>query len=130
MVSINKLYNFNTLAPTIFGSSYSNMKVKGILTSEEAVKYRDINTLHTTVKPLIPNLPINVADCTYILFENIDNIRTLLALEYIDINTLVEVSSTNVRVEIYNTTTMDLSVIKARLLELGYNNISITTFNV
>ncbi|MGE3591395.1 MAG: phage DNA polymerase-associated SH3 family protein [Arcobacter sp.] len=128
MVNINKVYNFSTLAPAIIGSDFKDMKVRAILTAEEAVKYRDIQTLHNTLKPIITALPTSVNDCSYVLFENIDNEKVLLALEYIDMFSIQEVVSTNIRVEIYNTNTDDVSIIRNRFIELGYANVKVTTF--
>ena len=55
--SLNKIYNFSTLMPSVLGTSFKSMKVKGVLTSQEAVKYRDIATLHATVLPMLSGLP-------------------------------------------------------------------------
>jgi len=128
MVNINKVYNFSTLAPAVLGSDFKDMKVIAILTAKEAVKYRDIQTLHNTLKPIITALPTSVNDCSYVLFENIDNEKVLLALEYIDMFSIQEVVSTNIRVEIYNTNTDDVSIIRNRFIELGYANVKVTTF--
>lgn len=123
-----KSYDFTTLAPSVLGSNYKNMKVKSIMTSEEAVKYRDIQTLHTKLKPVITAIPNNVDDCTFILFETTDKDNLLLAYEYIDHQSISLVTTTNVRIEIYDTAVADLSVLRNRMLELGYTNINITTF--
>jgi len=127
-MNINKTYNFTTLAPAILGSEFQLMKVKAILTATEAVKYRDILTLHNTLTPVITGLPVSINDCTYYLFENSEKELVLLALEYIDYNSILEVESTNIRIEIFNTTSDDVSIIRNRLLELGYNTLKITTF--
>lgn len=127
-MNINKTYNFTTLAPAILGSEFQLMKVKAILTATEAVKYRDILTLHNTLTPVIIGLPVSINDCTYYLFENSEKELVLLAFEYIDYNSILEVESTNIRIEIFNTTTDDVSIIRNRLLELGYKTLKITTF--
>ena len=127
-IRINKIYNFNTLAPSILGTTYKNMKVKAIMSANEAIKHRDIYTLHNNLTTAILGLPQDVGDCTYVLFEDRDGNQTVLALEYIDPYTITEVVTTNVRVELYNTDDLDVSVLRTRLLELGYNNFNITTF--
>jgi len=127
-IKINRVYNFDTLAPSILGTTYKDMKVKAILSANEAIKYRDIYTLHNNLTTAILGLPQDVGDCTYVLFEDRDNKKTVLALEYIDPFTITEVVTTNVRVELYNTDNLDVSVLRTRLLELGYNNFNISTF--
>lgn len=122
-------YNFNTLAPSILGEKYTLMKVKAILDASEAVKYTDISTLHTTLKPIITGLPEHVNDLTFVLFQNSDGEESVYAMEYIDSTTLEEVTAVNVRVEVMDITTSDLNIIKTKLLELGYANITLTTFS-
>jgi len=126
--SINKVYNFDTLAPAILGNDYQSMKVKAMMSSNEAIKYRDIYTLHNNLLPVITGLPQNLEDCVYILFENQDKEEMVLALEYIDPFTIKEVITTNIRIEVFDTNTEDLSVLRSRLLELGYNDFKISTF--
>lgn len=127
-MELNKVYNFNTLAPAILGTSFTNMKVKGIMTATEAMKYRDIYTLHNNLLSTITGLPTNINDLTFILFKNLDGIDTMLALEYIDGFTIKLVSTTNIRIEILNTSTNDVGILRTRLLELGYKNINIVTY--
>lgn len=127
---LKKKYNFSMLseASMILGEKFSLMKVKGIMTSTEAVKYRDIATTHEILKPLIPNISHNLVDLTYILFENIDGEEVLFALEYIDTNTIVEVNQVNLRIEILNTSTDDIKVLDNTLKELGYTKYTIKSF--
>lgn len=127
-MKINKSYNFSTLVPSVLGGNYKNMKVKAILSDKEAIKYRDILTLHRTLKPLITSLPTNPQDCTYVLLESFDKATNiLLALEYIDMYSIVEVKSTNITITLRDTVDTDVSILRTRLLELGYSNFSITT---
>ena len=126
--SLIKIYNFSTLMPSVLGTSFKSMKVKGVLTSQEAVKYRDIATLHATVLPMLSGLPKRIEQLSYILFENIDGEQLLLAYEYIDISSIVEVKTINIRVDIFDTNTEDINILRTRLVELGYKNIDISTF--
>lgn len=126
---LNKTYNFNTLAPGILNQYYKVQKVIAIFNSKEAVKHRDIQTLHSNVSKVVTNLPANVSNLTYILFENDTGDQQVLALEYIDQNSIQEVTTFNIRVDIKNANTNDLALIRKYLMELGYTNLEITTFN-
>jgi len=123
---LRKVYTFTTLAPAILGNTYDNMKVKSILSADEAVIYRDIHTLHTNLKTIIPTLP-TVDDCTFILFEKQDESKTtiLLALEYIDTFSIQNTVTVNINITILDTSTEMVSVISTRLRELGVNNFTI-----
>lgn len=125
---INKVYNFNTLAPDILGSRYEGFKVKSMMTAEEAMKYRDIYTLHQNLVPAITGLPINAGDCVFMLLESKDKETTILAIEYIDPASITLVETINIRVELLDVSTDDLAVVTSRFKELGYTNMVVSTF--
>lgn len=125
---IKGIYNFSTKASAILGNQFTNMRVKGIIDFEEAVKYRDVATLHATVKPSIPGIVDDVKDLTFVLFETIDGDDLLLAKEYINAESIVQVQTVNIRAEVTNVTTEDLNIIKTKLTELGYPNVVVATY--
>jgi len=125
---INKVYNFTTLAAARLGSLYTDMRVKSIMTATEAMKHRDIYTLHNNLVPVIPNLPVNAGDCVFLLLENTDGESTVLALEYIDPVSVILVTSVNIRIELTDASSEDISLLNMRLKELGYTNYNITTY--
>ena len=126
--NINKVYNFNTLAPVILGDRYENMKVLGVLTADEAMKYRDIYTLHNNLVPVIVGLPVNAGDCSFLLLENSSKETTVLAIEYIDPNSVEVVTTVNIRADILDVSTNDMVIINSLLKEAGYFNITLSTF--
>ena len=126
--SINKVYNFNTLAPDILGDRYEDFKVLAMMTADEAMKYRDIYTLHQNLVPVITGLPVNAGDCVFMLLENKDGETTVLAIEYIDPVSVRLVTTINIRVELLDVSTDDLAIVTARFKELGYTNMVINTF--
>lgn len=126
MVNLYQVYSFNTLAPTVLGSKFSGMKVMSIMSVKEAVKYRDVVTLQSNLANTLPLPDINT--CTFILFQNINGEETVLAYEWLDPNSIVKTTTTNIKVELFNTTADDLSIITMRLKELGYTGFNISTF--
>lgn len=125
---LNKTYKFTTLVPAILGETYTNMKVKAILTASEAVKYRDIITLHNQLKTKITALPTSVDDYSgFILFVNSSGEQVLLADEYIDTYSVVEIKSITIQLTIAGCDSTDVNIIRTRLLELGYSNMVIAT---
>ena len=121
---LGKTYNFKTLSPVILGSEYKNQKVIGIFNSTEAMKYGDIQTTYALVSKQISTLP-KINDLTFILFESLDQEKTILALEYLDVNTIVEVTTFNLNIIVNNASTEDTSIITNMLKELGYTNFTI-----
>ncbi|MCI4437749.1 MAG: hypothetical protein JHC33_13165 [Ignisphaera sp.] len=126
-MNINNTYSFFTLSPTILGTQYTNMAVKAILNADEAIKYRDIVTLHEKMKVAVSGLPNSVKDCTFYLLENTSGDRIVLANEYIDQSTVTLVTSVTINISVFNSLTTDVAILRARLQELGYTNFSITT---
>lgn len=124
---IKKTYNFTTLVPSLLGGEYKNMQVVSLMTPDEAVKYQDILTLHEQVRTLIA-LNMSANDCTYVKFKTLEGDTKIIALEYIEPDSIKEVTTVNVRIELQRATTEDISIITARLKELGYVDFDVTTY--
>ena len=125
---LRKQYNFTTKAPAILGAEYRNVMVESIMTATEAVKYSDVLTLHEQIRTVL-NLDLEVANCTYIKFRTLDGETVILALEYINSDSIVEVKTVNIRVDILEANTDDILIIQERLKELGYSKFKIRTFD-
>ena len=125
---LRKQYNFTTKATAILGAEYRNVMVESIMTATEAVKYSDVLTLHEQIRTVL-NLDLEVANCTYIKFRTLDGETVILALEYINSDSIVEVKTVNIRVDILEANTDDILIIQERLKELGYSKFKIRTFD-
>lgn len=125
---LNKSYDFNfkTELVTILGDKLKNMKVIGIMNDQQAVKVGDVATLHTQVLPLLTSLPINISDLTFIMFETLDKETAIYPIEYIEQSSITQVTTINLRIDINNASTTDLSLLQQTLNELGYVDYSIT----
>lgn len=124
---IKKTYNFTTLVPSLLGGEYKNMQVVSLMTPDEAVKYQDILTMHEQVRTLI-TLNMSANDCTYVKFKTLEGDTKIIALEYIEPDSIKEVTTVNIRIELQRATTEDISIITARLKELGYVDFDVTTY--
>lgn len=124
---IKKTYNFTTLVPSLLGGEYKNMQVVSLMTPDEAVKYQDILTLHEQVRTLIA-LNMSANDCTYVKFKTLEGDTKIIALEYIEPDSIKEVTTVNIRIELQRATTEDISIITARLKELGYVDFTVNTY--
>jgi len=127
MFNINKSYNFTTLAAAILGAAYTNMKVLGILTANEAVKYNDVYTQYEVLKTIISGLPTSADMLTYVLFVDALGNKKVIAQEYIDPVSVTLVTTTNLRIDIFNIDSAMEAVINLRFKELGITNFNMTT---
>lgn len=126
MFNIGLSYNFSTLAPAILGATYTNMKVIGILTMDEAIKYYDVVTRHEALKGIIPGLPVTPNNMTFILFQNAAGDKIVLAQNYIDPNTIVAVTTLNLQIDIFNVPSTTEAQVTQALKELGITNFRVT----
>lgn len=128
---LKKIYNFNMKSEVtpLLGEKFTNMKVLSIMTSDQALKERDIATLHEQVKPFLENVSVNISDLNYILFETIDKEKVIYPIEYIDMTSLTVVESIDIRVDLSKCSTTDLEMIKTILNESGYTNYDINVIN-
>ena len=126
---INKLYKFATLAPSILGASYTMMKLKALLSADEAIKNNfDPHNMNKKLLGMIGGLPSNANDLTYLLFENTDGKELLIAAEWIDETSVTIVERTNIMITIPDKDTDDLIIIKRALLDLGYKDLDVISY--
>jgi hypothetical protein len=125
---LSKTYNLDikTTLISVLGSSYKLMKVKGILTADQAVKFSDIATMHEQLRTLDTSLPTSVANLTYILFEKVDGEQVVYPDIYF--TKAAQVDAVNLKVEIAGCSTTDWVIVESALKELGYSNITISTY--
>jgi len=126
MFERKKTYNFNTLAPSILGARYENMKVVSILDISDAMKIENVISKHANLLTIIDNLPKDPGDCDFISFMNSSGDIVLLANEYIDQNSIEVVTTFDLNLTIPNVTTEDTALVMAILKQHGYNNVIIT----
>lgn len=124
-VQLNKSYNFRVLDTGVYGAAYRNMKLRGIVDSGTALLKQDIYTTHAHMKELVNGMPESADDLNWLIFKNYDDEDELIiAYEYLDESSIEEVTMLNMKIEITNATTSDLSIVRRTLSELGY------TFNI
>ena len=111
---------------SVLGTSYKLMKVKGILTADQAVKFSDIATMHEQLRTLDTTMPTSTANLTYILFETMSGDKVVYPDIYFD--NAVQVDAINLRVDIAGCSTADWNIVESALKELGYVNLTISKY--
>ena len=127
---LTKFYSFNTLAPALLPSSFANVQVLAIVGFDVAIMIsnQNITALAAAIYPVLPSG--SVSDPTmyeYVVVQSANGSKTILALDWLDLNSVVMTSSITINARISNVTLADISVINQALLQMGYNNITLTS---
>lgn len=125
---IGSIYNFNTLAPSVLEAMMIHVKILGIIDYHLASKYLDVDLMQRTLYPLLPpGTPRDARDYVYVLFETEAKIVTVLAMEWIDVNSIEEITSVRIKVTIDKAALEDVPRIRDTLKLMGHHDISIET---
>lgn len=127
---VHKLYNFNTRAPAILGANFKSVKVLGIIDYNLASKYINPETQHVNIYPY---LPVGTVDdpkkYTYVLIETQSGDVTVLAMPWIDQESIALVTSRDLIITVKDIGTGDDVTIRDNLLLMGFNDITIEIKN-
>lgn len=117
-------YNFNTIAPSILGQTYTNVLLEGSVTYRIASKY---NVDHTQAS-LLPYLPDGVSrkhtDYNYYIFRTETGSELILAYEWIREESIVENTDSFLDIRIQGASIQDIRTVKSILGYAGFNTVS------
>lgn len=124
-------YTFETIAPNFIGARYANMKLTDILSFPNAIKKRE--DLVTVNQNIVSNVPgavnLAAADLEYLEFISPDGQKVILAKQWIDANTIVDITELGgghiVTYKLQLANLDDITIINNNLKELGYINFDI-----
>lgn len=124
---IGGVYSFNTIAPTLLGSDYRNVKVLGIIDYNIASQYINPHVRHADLYPyMATGIPDDPTQYNYLMVRLGSGGRTVLAIPWIDISSIEQVTITNITVTFTNAKNSDVERIR-ELLELnGFTNFTIS----
>lgn len=125
---IGKTYTFNTLAPTVLESVMKNVKIMSIMDYDLANSYINVDLVQKAIYPLLPiGTPNNPKDYVYVLFMTEAKIKSVLAIDWIDVNSIQEITSATINVRINGAALEDIPKIRDTLKLMGFTNLIIST---
>jgi hypothetical protein len=128
MFKLNRVYNFNTIAPVTLSQTYRNMKViASDVNFKIAVKFMDVMTIREQIIRETGKQLLDPRIVSYTMFENEEGDTIVLANDWIDPKSINLVENIDLIMTIKNITTEDMINIKNVLNALGYNDIEIQT---
>jgi len=126
---VNKYYELQTIAPSVLGNTFKNIKLTKILNFQEAIK-EDTSLLYVNdnVYNSISQNPIpDIGDMTFYVFENANGDKIILSNSWIQPQSIVELSKISLlTISVTNVTHEDNLIIQDMLRNLGFNNFSVT----
>lgn len=129
-LEVGKVYNFSTIAGSVLGDNFTNMEVLVRAKATSMINSGvDIYTRHASIVAIVPTLPDNANDMIFVeLQSTVTGDKHVLAIPYILPGSIVEVVSTNLRVEVFNTNADAIGVIRLLLAERGFTDVKISAF--
>lgn len=125
---IHGIYSFDTYAPDILGTRIANVKVLAIMDSQTAIKEGvDVLGLHERIRSYLPvGYLDDPLEMTYLKVKNTLGEETVFAIDWINIATLVENTSSKIKVTLNGVGYDDIAVIRKALSLTGYSDFKIT----
>lgn len=114
-------YTFNTKAPAILGTTISAASLVAIADYTTALKYENVAANHARIYPLLPlGTKSDYTKYVYLIFKVGDKTRAF-ASEWIDYNSLAEVTETTAVFTISNCDPVQTDKIRKFIISLGLN---------
>jgi len=124
---LDGVYNFDTLAPAILGASFKKVTILAIVNYSVASSYINIESNHVNIYPYLPVGTVNDPKTyQYLLVKTQTGESTVLALSWINLTTVVKVTSQIIKITVNDVTVSDSVKIRDSLILLGYSDFSIT----
>ena len=129
-LEIYSRYNFNTIAPAKLSGPFEKMKLVAICSAQEALKYRDVYTLHKHMEQYTQDL--SVEDLHFLVFQypSGDERKVCIPLEYIQSESLVKVEGVKIYIEVPDAQMSDLALVQDALISVGINNAVIRSVTI
>lgn len=124
---LNSVYNFNTVAPAILGLEFKRVTVLAVLNYSIANTYINIETNHINIFPYLPVGTVNDPKTyQYLLIKTETGEDTVLALPWIDLDSVTQVTSQSLVLTVNDINNTDTVKIRDAMIMLGYNNFTIS----
>ena len=124
---LDGVYNFNTLAPAILGADFKRATVLAILNYTVASGYINIESNHVNIYPYLPVGTVkDPKTYQYLLIKTQTGENTVLALPWINLDTVTRVTTQTISITINDVNVDDTVKIRDTLILMGYTDFAIT----
>ncbi len=123
---VNGKYSFEVFPAQILGNDFKNVTILGIVHPSIAQNFLDIEASHIQVYPYLPaGAPDDARGYDYVMLKTVSGETTVLGLPWINQETIVNVESGTMLVEILNVTSQDIQRVSDALVVNGFHQFNI-----
>lgn len=124
--AVGRSYNFKVFPADLLGNNFNQVTVLGVINADIAQLQLDINALHAQVYPYLPSgTPNNPRGYDYVFIRTQSGETTVLGITWIDLSTVVEISSGTIIAEIPNCTSSDIQRVREALSANGFSGFNV-----
>lgn len=121
-----KTYSFKIYPSVVLGNDFTNVVVEDILSRATAEAFEKVTTLHALVYPYLPaGTPDDPDSYDYLKIRHPSGVTSIIAVQWIQMDTVEEIRATNCYVKLENFTPSKLSLLREALTANGFSNFSI-----
>lgn len=123
---VNGKYSFEVFPTALLGNDFKNVTILGIIHPTIAQNFLDIEAMHVQVYPyLAAGTPNDARGYEYVMIRTVSGVTTVLGLPWINADTIENVESGTMVVEIVNVTSQDIQRVSDALIANGFNQFNI-----
>lgn len=125
---IKRSYSFQVYPSSMLGNDFNNVTVLAKLDRESAELLEPVSLRHPLIYPFLPSGTVdNPDDYTYLKLKHPSGVISVIAVEWIQADTVVALEAGKVVVEFNNFTNDRLSLLRDVLNANGFSGFTITT---
>ena len=122
MFELHSTYNFTTYAPAVIGGGFKRVKVVGIVDYDTAKKYQNVDLIQRQIFSRLPvGTPDRASNYSYLLVEDGNGLRHVIAYPWIIPDTVVKVTTVDLQVRVRGTDDTDMARLRNVLNSMGYS---------
>lgn len=126
MLNLNTTYSFETLVPSLLGGLIKNAKLIAVLDYSTVTSFINPHAQHASIYPHLPiGTPRDLTKYIYYLFRTENGESKVFANVWINENTVNEVNTNVIKIEVFNVNTDDVSRLNKLLHSAGYDSFNI-----
>lgn len=130
--TIGGIYTFDTVAPSLLGTTIKNAKLIALFDYQVAVTFDNVEVRHASVRPMLPagSAFDNPQVFSYLYLQTETGSRIVIAYPWIKEDTISKTTNQSVVISVNDATANDAIKIRQMLALAGYHSVNIEVKNI